>query len=249
MYKLPIDKVIVGAFLMPWWNRRVYSTALVLPTLLSCAVWIFIVLSSNSVSMMASWLYYFLYIMCFSIFAVTCHRLILVEHSEHKKGIHLSFTSREIKFFVWVVGIYIFIAIIQMIPMTIYYNYVLQYGNGGEVIGVNSNALVQFIISIPAMYVLGRLSLVFPAVAIDKPISLSRSWSYTRNNGLRMFFIVGLFPAILSVMLGAFTRDEATLIEQVILGFVFYLIFAIEIFALSLSYKEIIPNCETYAGN
>jgi membrane-anchored glycerophosphoryl diester phosphodiesterase (GDPDase) len=91
---------------------------------------------------------------------------------------------------------------------------------------------------IPALYLVGRISLVFPSIAIDHNKSMRWSWQVTKGNGLRMFIIVGALPWLLSILLGLLWRENATLVEQAILGVVMYILMAIEIFALSLTYKE-----------
>lgn len=50
--------------------------------------------------------------------------------------------------------------------------------------------------------VISRLSLVFPATAIDKEIGISESWNFTKQYKLLMFFSVILFPFIFSIIVG-----------------------------------------------
>jgi len=53
-----------------------------------------------------------------------------------------------------------------------------------------------------------------------------------------MFVIVGLFPLFFFVMINFLWRENATVIENAILLIASFLVYAIEIFALSLTYRE-----------
>lgn len=57
--------------------------------------------------------------------------------------------------------------------------------------------VIGWIVSIGLMFwIMGRLSLVFPAIAIDEVISFKVSWDLTRNYPLLMFLVVLIFPAM-----------------------------------------------------
>jgi len=47
---------------------------------------------------------------------------------------------------------------------------------------------------IPVLYVVGRISLVFPSTAVDHNMSMRWSWQVTKDNGFLMFIIVGAMP-------------------------------------------------------
>ena len=46
-------------------------------------------------------------------------------------------------------------------------------------------------------WIIGRLSLVFPAIAIDDNGSFSQAWDYSRNHQLLMVMVVIIFPVLL----------------------------------------------------
>jgi len=96
--------------------------------------------------------------------------------------------------------------------------------------------------SIPAMYVMARLSLVFPATAIDKGIRLKQSWEITRDNGWRLTLIVFLYPWLINLVVWFLLRDNATILEKVLVSILYYIGLAIGIFALSLSYQHFMEN-------
>jgi hypothetical protein len=85
-----------------------------------------------------------------------------------------------------------------------------------------------------------RLSLVFPATAIDAKTSLWVAWAQTRGNGLRMMLVVGAVPWILSWATHSIYRDEAGVLEALAVAGVATLFVAIGVAAVSLSYLELI---------
>ena len=48
-------------------------------------------------------------------------------------------------------------------------------------------------------YIVGRLSLVFPAIAIDDDVSFKQSWNLTKKYKLLMFLVVVIAPALVGL--------------------------------------------------
>ncbi|MEJ2743694.1 MAG: hypothetical protein P8176_14785, partial [Gammaproteobacteria bacterium] len=57
-----------------------------------------------------------------------------------------------------------------------------------------------FIMITAIAYIVGRLSLVFPSIAIGEDIGLKDSWEATKNYKLMMIVVVVLFPLILRLL-------------------------------------------------
>jgi len=249
MFQLPLTKIIIGAFLIPWWNRQHFLSALALPTLLLVCIWGVWTLFPQGESIIASWIFYLIYSFGGCIFAITCHRVMLIEHKHYGEQFKIRISSREFKFAVFLIGVYILFSLAHVIPMTfainifselIFDNVSIIESDSGKISEPNSiMAVVQFITSLPAIYILGRFSLVFPAIAIDQKCTLKQSWMHTKNNGLKMFVIVGVMPWILGYLISLLWREGQTIIEQAFIAIIMYIVMAIEIFALSLAYKEI----------
>ena len=114
-----------------------------------------------------------------SLFAITTHRIILLGPESVPKWGILSWSKRETSFALHLVGISL-----MLIPIT-----VLAF------IPTIGMALI-----IPTMFwLLGRLSLVFPGIAIDQAISYKHSWKLTKNNQILMMLVVILFPVLLLI--------------------------------------------------
>lgn len=237
MYKLPVFKLVLGSLALPWYEKAKYSRALAIPTLLLVSVWALNVMLKEEINSLSSWLLLPLYLAAFSIFAVTCHRLVLVSQGEHSSG--LVFTKRELKFLAWLVAVYVIVYLTLLAPLLMF-SYV-PWTNSPDIDFIeNVLFVVVSIARVFAIYVLGRLCLVFPATAIDQNRGLRWSWENTRHNGWRMAIIVGLYPWVISILIWILSREEATLVENVITALLYYVGLAVTIFALSLTYREIL---------
>jgi len=234
-YKLPSLNIIATAVYFAWMNKAEFLRAIALPTLLlvSCSAVGNIFLKSISGYL---WLPYVLvYGLSFSYLAITCHRLILIEAGDRHRTYKAKLGYRELRFLGWVVAIYTIDTILR-IPVSL----LIQDAGGSMFVGANGKLTewAKQIASIPALYVFARLSLAFPAAAIDKHSGLRWSWMRTRGNGWRVFVVVCLFPWLFGMGLEALVRDKATVLEQVILAIFGFVGLAVEIIALSFAYKE-----------
>jgi hypothetical protein len=241
-YKLPFLRVIVGAVFFAWSNRAEFLRATAIPTLVLVVLWAVGVSYSDVFPSYFVWLYSLGYGFGFAFLAVTCHRLILIDGADRFKPYQSRPGFRELKFLMWVIGIYVIKSLLEFVtrlPFTI---------NGGDVLVGNDGWVstgIKHLLSIPALYVFARLSLAFPAVAIDESTSLRWSWVRTRGNGWRIFAVVGLFPWLLSVLIYAVWRENASILEQVVLSILGYIGLAIEIIALSFTYKALANHYAT----
>lgn len=80
--RLNVLKVVLGAFVMVWWHRRAFAKALAIPLAAMTALPVFIWLSGAQLPSWAMWLFYFVHVLVSTLFAVTCHRLVLMDHKE-----------------------------------------------------------------------------------------------------------------------------------------------------------------------
>jgi hypothetical protein len=231
-YKLPFLNIIAASLFFVWTNRAEFLRAISLPTLVLVVFW---AVGTNYATALESymWLPYLLgYGLSFSFLAVTCHRLILVGDADRHRSFKAKPGYRELRFLLWVVVIYAVEAVLEGLSW-----YLAKDVGGGDIGDVGD--WVKQIASIPALYVLARLSLAFPAVAIDRNAGLRWSWTRTRGNGWRIFVVVGLFPWLTDMSIGLVWREEATVLEETILSVFTFIGLAIEIIALSFVYKEL----------
>lgn len=232
--KLPVGKILLGALSIVWLRRRLYLNVLTVPLLLFVLAWALSALLGERMVPYSGWLILPVYAAGFTLFAVACHRFVLIdEHRTFRERFAIGL--REFRFLGWLMGVSIIIFALQALIIGALINLPgVETGNGNAAFKV-----MQQIGSIPAYYVLGRISLVFPATAIDRPAGLTESWRMTQGNGWRMFVVVGLFPWLIDSVLSLVWREDATVVEETLLSLLGLVGFSMTIFALSFAYREI----------
>lgn len=240
-YKLPFLKIIAAAVFFAWINKVEFLRAISVPTLALVVIWGVWLNYSAMFPLFFPWIILLGYGLSFSFLAVACHRLVLIGDVDRYKSLNAKPGYRELRFLAWVIAIYAIKSLLEFITRI-----PLHFASVG-VLAEDSGRLsdwVKQITAIPALYVLARLSLAFPAAAIDKSSSLRWSWLRTQGNGWRMFAVVGLFPWLMGMAISFMWREEATVLEQVALSILTYVGLSIEIVALSFTYKELAKHYE-----
>jgi hypothetical protein len=232
-YKLPFLKVIIAALYFAWVNKTELLRAIALPTLVLVVLWSAAIFFQDKLAGGGMWLVMLAMGLGFSFFAVTCHRLILVESGVRYRSFKDRPGYRELRFLGWVVAIYL-IATILSIPFAVAAATLL----GETAVAGQGAGWVKEIASIPALYLLARFSLIFPAAAIDNSVSMRWAWQRTRGNGWRITAVVGLFPWLIERANGLLLRADASAVEWMLLAILAYIGLAVGIIALSFTYRE-----------
>jgi hypothetical protein len=233
--RLDLGKVIAGAFLVPWWHRKAFARALAAPLLLMVGFTVFWYYVVPDLPQYALWLAWVLHGALFTLFAVTCHRLVLLDAETVARRWAPRWSWRETRFFLWIVTLYVIALAAMWLFMLVVVNLWTWFigGLGGW------TEWMLYVMKIPPIYVFGRLCLLFPATAIDRVATLRWSWDLTRRNGWRLMIIVGGLPFVISCAIDLVYRSEATTVEWLILAAVAVALLAVEIAAVSLSYREL----------
>jgi len=100
-------------------------------------------------------------------------------------------------------------------------------------------------------YFLGRTALVMPSAAINQNVSLLNAWKMSKSNGVRIGFLIGLFPLLFFILLfilfkfllASFDYSE-TFSEDIVLYFFSLFMVLIEIALLSHIYIKLVYNKE-----
>lgn len=241
---LDVGKVVIGAFLIPWWNRKAFARALAIPLALMVGLSLGSHYLLRNVPQLVGWLVLAVWSLLFCVFAVKCHRLVLLDTSKEARVVRPHWSRRETRFLFSMVVVWLLALVIWFVFTTIALN-VLGYWSAK--IFEDSFRWIAFIASVPSLYLFARLSLVFPATAVDRIVDLKWSWRVTRRNGWRLFIVVAVLPWILSHSVDLLGRQGATALEAVLLTVVGVILFAVEVAALSLSYRELAANGATTA--
>lgn len=208
--------VLAGALIFVWEQKKVFAKALLLPFLLYLAIDLVINFSPAS-----NWLLALspISLAIHTIVAITTHRLILLgPESVPEWGIK-SWTKRETFFLLHLVlvgSMIIPLALLQLIPIL----------GGIAAIGIYC-------------WLLGRVSLVFPGIAVDKGYTIPYSWAATENFQKEMVVIVILFPITIGLPTAILSLLPYT---SILVSAVSLLLNVFTIAALSLAYREILRS-------
>jgi len=243
-YRLPVKQIIVDALVITWVEKSTLSRVLVLPILaiiIHQLLWRYYV---DSISNLAGWLNYLIYLLLLVILFINCHRIVLLgKDSVSKYGFNIN--ARILRFYFWLlvlvliafiswyISVAIFLTILNWIEV---FNFVSfsEESKSSKVVAEWISALAY----IPALVIISRLILVLPSTAIDRKDGLLWSWWVTKENSWKMFVIVGVVPWLITLLISTVFRENQTAFESVAFYVITYLAIAIEVSVISLSYKR-----------
>lgn len=246
-YRLPIGRILIGALFITWSSRVKFIKGLLPTAALILATGLVWDISGVPLGNPISVIFIALSMLLFAKFAVTCHRLVLVDFNNSVSWISpFSWSTRETFFLRRVIIVYLLTlvgsTIISMMPLAIVAQSLPEAQRN------NPAALFPYatiFAGIPAIYLLARMSLVFPATAVDSQTGLTWAWNISRGNGLRISIIVGLIPWISMALVFYLTRYVPGYAGMVVSDILNFVLVVIELTALSLAYREIIQIDKT----
>jgi len=113
-----------------------------------------------------------------TIFAVTTHRITLLGPQSVTRWGMFAWSRRESSFVLHLFGLGLMMIPLVLFAVVPYVGWVIAFGG--------------------MFWLAGRLSLVFPAIAVDHEISFRKSWEMTDRHQSLMLFVVIVFPLLLS---------------------------------------------------
>ena len=238
--RLDVAKVVYGAFLVPWINRQSFARALAIPvgilaTLTLCSYYL-----GGHVPQAFHWLLYVAYWMVFTLFAVTCHRLVLLDSARIGVEWLPHWSRRQTRFLLWFVAVWLIFGLVMWPLWTVLGNLLHRIPGPWQSLHVKEQWDWAFRVSVvPAFYIFGRLCVIFPATALDRVVNLRWAWQVTRKNGLRLLLVAGALPWVMSQVVDLVYRDDATMVEAIVMTLVVTVLFVVEISAVSLSYRDL----------
>jgi len=117
--RIDLGKVAVGAFLIPWWNRRAFARALAVPLLTLAALTLSWHYAKAYVPTWAGWALYGVYWALFGLFAVTTHRLVLLDPAAVAARMVPRWSGRETRFFLRIVAVGVVFALLHLSQMVV----------------------------------------------------------------------------------------------------------------------------------
>lgn len=157
--------------------KRQLSQALLIPLTLSILV--NMASASDELNSFSSAVLTLLSIVVQTLFAITTHRIILLGPEAVPKWGLFKWSKRETFFALHLLGLGIISTLILMLVFIPFVG--LLFASGLIIWGV------------------GRLSLVFPGIAVDQGVTFKLSWAITKNHQMLMCLVVAVFPTLLLI--------------------------------------------------
>lgn len=126
------------------------------------------------------WLFYIPIFVVYTVFAINIHRIILLDADSVPKWGLRKWSSRELYF------IFHLTALTFLCIMLFLTGFIIPFV--GLLIGILGSA-----------YLFMRLSLVFPASAIDEGLTFKTSWLMTKKHQILMLYIIIIVPVVFSI--------------------------------------------------
>lgn len=235
--KLDLTRVIAGAFVLPWSRRGEFVRALAVPAVAIVAIKIGWWLAGEKMAGAIAWAGSMAYAILWILFGVACHRLVLLDQRRADIPVVPGWGRRETFFLAWTVALCVTTWIAGAIAlMTI----------GTLVVNLTSVAFFESffekLMFVIATYVFARLAFVLPAAAIDARLTFPEGWRRTRGNGWRMVVVVGVLPWTFAYLSQFIEGDDPGLAMGVAMTVLATVLLAVEISALSLSYKQLVDD-------
>ncbi len=174
---------------------------------------------------------------CF-VFVVRCHRLFLLNESPDSIKEALLWNKRNTTFMFTFIALTLGLGVIYILILL----FTTSMGNL-QVLHDNSSVFWFYITAIPFGYMFSRLSLVFPAIAIDKQNDFQRAWVISKGNGWKLFFLISVIPLTTSFIIG--TIISGKLFFNLLAAFIGVLVLMFEVVMLSNAYKILNNNHKT----
>ena len=212
--RLPIGITLDEALRFSWSNRRLIGRFMIIPvvmaTLLEFGSIVFYEGSRQTAPTM-TWSFGILIpdFLVLTWFAVACHRLILIGDDTVSRFGLTRWTLRETRFFLWMLFAYIIGCLFMLLG-----NAALVAGTFfmAKAYGFSTKTMslvmehpaffpaLMVLATIPFSYIVGRVSLLLPATAIDLQPSFSSAWDLSEGNGWRVAILVGGLPLAFMVI-------------------------------------------------
>lgn len=233
--KLAIAQIIINALKASWEKRKRLAQVVALPSLTLVVIATYWSYADRKVDTMDAMVWVALWTMAFSPFALACHRVLLLGNDSLPQYGIMRLTKREIKFFAWLSAIGLIGFFVKAISIMTIGNVLVN------VIEIQNDWLVWILkgADVLAAYLVARLSLILPSIALDEQLSLSHVWHLSQGNGFRLTIILVGLPWLLAYY-GQFIFPEEMNLAQVTLCRILYCVaLLLEVAVLSFSYKAL----------
>jgi len=212
-------------------NRRELLLALIPPAVgstITLSMW-----PAVGQSHVGQWILAAATVVFYALFAVSCHRIILLGRNSLPNEYGMYWSHRETRFAGWLIVIFVIYAAISM-PLGFAYlvlpreAYFLQ--------------IYWYVTVFVTTYFEGRISMVLPATAVDQRMDLPSSWKLTRGHGFAIaiaLFIPTLAMDVIRIVVVRMIFADTYYLGNVVDSVLAFPLVAIAVGVLSITYRKV----------
>jgi hypothetical protein len=173
--------------------------------------------------------------------AIMIHRSILLKEYNLLKLVQWS--SIELKYIGWAIGIYLML----FIPMGIIMAFLIPLlANLND--GLSYAGIITIFGVVLMLFVSAQLAVLFPNVAISKQMSLADAWELTKNNRVTLFLLIMLIPSAFKILISFIAGNSNHGLWYFISLIISVFIIIFEISILSHCYQRLMQNYQAGKG-
>jgi hypothetical protein len=246
--KLRVAKILFDAFALVWFRRADFMRALWLPFLLMTVLTATLSFSKSDLPESLGWISLAAYYCLIVLFAVNCHRVVLLDRDGTQEWKVPKWSWRETRFLAWCALFYVIAVLCGMVGMTIFViiigNITTQLLGSGDLKSSTWNVIGGHVMKLIYAYIFARLSVMLPAIATDRTLSFQQAVKLTIGNGWRLLVIVSVLPWAIQTILSSLIREHYSMVEYMLWLIITCALLTVEIAARSLSYRELAEHAE-----
>ena len=234
---LPVIEIIRDTFQFVWDKRTRMLRALLIPAVLMLVAEQAFTFANDDP---LKWAQVIIVMAIYILFAITCHRLALMgDQGVPDYGLR-TWTQREWRYLGWsivLISIWVFLFFVVNSLLVSIVTRLMKAGV--EIETIQPFEPFVWLACTPILYLFSRFSVLYPAISLDQSVSAVSAWRLTAHNGWRVAMAVCLLPWVLFFLLSYLLRENATHVEIIIHKLLELILLAVEIVALSFSYKHL----------
>lgn len=249
--RLSLIRVLLGTFTLSWQHRGDVARTVAIPLLVVIGCTLAWVLAAMHVSKSGKWVFYGVYLLATCWLAIVTHRMVLMEAPGKPTHFDKAAWKRLLIFVGTVAALWalyqalklgIFTAVVKLIGA-------LRLPASDFLVSINvgkQTPLLLWIADLLATWLpfllIGRFSLLLPAVATGEGFNLRKAWRDSNGNSWRLAVVVGVLPFLLDYLVDLLYRNGATSFEFGMLVVLSSVCTALQVVALSLAYRDLSSN-------
>lgn len=234
-------RILRGAVFEVVTRWRPLLRALILPTVLIMALtyttqylmqWQYATYGSMEGLKALGYLQFAVWLLLYALFAMSCHRVILLGEESLPSRYGIYWTMRETRFLGWVVLVGT-VYMLLVFPFQVATLYLPRSWWDWQ--------LMWYLPTLLATYIDGRISLVLPATAVGERSSIVESWRLTRSRGLHIaaaLFIAAVATDLVS-MGTRFVLQDVPQVAQLVSNVLKFPLVAVAVGIISVTYREL----------